>query len=217
VNISAEALSGIGTALSSLIPSISIYNGMGAYQGHDYAAIPVDYTGDGIPDAFNIDTNADGHLDASNEPGATPLYSKAPGQLGVFFASDDTTLYNNQWERYNVAGLQADFTAGNTSVDRDNNGVINQTDVEMMAPEIATLLYLGQTFNTTDPSVSWNGTLGPGFYTFAVGGSASVANENLHGLRINFTAAPVPIPAAVWMFGAGLLGWLKTQKRKMAA
>ena len=29
--------------------------------------------------------------------------------------------------------------------------------------------------------------------------------------------APVPLPAAVWMFGAGLMGWLGLQKRKMAA
>ena len=214
VNISAEALSGIGTALSDLIPSISVYKGIGPYQGHDGATIPIDYTGDGIPDPYNIDTNSDSHLDASNQPGATPLYSFAPGQTGVFFATQDMTLYNNQWERYNIVGLQADFLAGNNSVDRDGNGVINQTDVELMTPEIGILSYLGSTLNTSNHSVDWSGTLGAGFYTFAIGGSAVVPSEVNRGLRVNFSAAPVPVPAAMWLFGSALAGFQIISRRR---
>ena len=50
-----------------------------------------------------------------------------------------------------------------------------------------------------------------GHYTLAIGG--------VNGTSGNYTYSitTVPVPAAVWMFGAGLMGWLGIQKRKMAA
>ncbi|NJL17049.1 MAG: VPLPA-CTERM sorting domain-containing protein [Nitrospira sp.] len=85
-----------------------------------------------------------------------------------------------------------------------------------MAPEIETLSYLGHTLNTSNSSVEWEGTLGPGFYTFLVGGSdASSVNLDNHGLRVNFTAAPVPLPAAVWLFGSGMAGLAAWARRRM--
>lgn len=209
VSIFAEALSGIGTTSSDLVPSISIYSGKAPYQAHDQAPIPVDYNGDGLPDPFD-----------ANQSG-TPLYTFAPGQTGVFFATQDTTMWNHPADRYNVAGLQADYAAGNLSVDRDGNGIINQADVGLMAPEIGTVSYVDHIFNSTNPSVEWSGTLGPGFYTFLVGGSdpnepASTALL-LRGLRVNFEAAPVPLPAAAWLFGSGLAGLAGLAQRRIRA
>lgn len=207
VSLFAEAVTGIGTALGDLIPSISVYRGKGPYQAHDEAPIPVDYNADGLPDPF--DPNQSG----------TPLYTFAPGQTGVFFATQDSTMWNHPADRYNVAGLQADYAAGNLSVDRDNNGVITQADVALMAPEIGTLEYLDHIFNSTNPSVAWNGTLGPGFYTFLVGGSNvnALGGTNNRGLRVNFEAAPVPLPAAAWLFGSGVAAVAALARRRRHA
>lgn len=205
VSIFSEALSGIGTSSNALIPSISLYSGKAPFQAHDDAPIPLDYNGDGQPDPF----------DPSRTDG-TPLYTFAPGQEGMYFATQASTLWNEPVDRFSVAGLQADFTAGNLSVDRNGDGIITQADVTLMAPEIETLSYLGHTLNTSNSSVEWEGTLGPGFYTFLVGGSdASSVNLDNHGLRVNFTAAPVPLPAAVWLFGSGMAGLAAWARRRM--
>lgn len=206
VSVFAEGLSGIGTASSDLVPSISLYSGKAPYQAHDQAPIPVDYNGDGLPDPFDPNQNG------------TPLYTFAPGQTGVFFATQDTTMWNDPVDRYNVAGLQADYAAGNLTVDGDGNGIINQADVALMVPEIGTISYVDHIFNSTNPSVEWSGTLGPGFYTFLVGGSdpnePAATASLLRGLRVNFEAAPIPLPAAMWLFGSGLAGLAAWAQRR---
>jgi hypothetical protein len=59
--------------------------------------------------------------------------------------------------------------------------------------------------------------LAAGDYTLILGGyDGATAGANLK-YTASISAAPVPLPAAVWMFGAALMGWLGIQKRKMAA
>jgi hypothetical protein len=52
----------------------------------------------------------------------------------------------------------------------------------------------------------------PTFFSGASYGAVHIAFN-----QADWHMSAVPLPAAVWLFGAGLLGWLKTQKRKMAA
>ncbi len=60
-------------------------------------------------------------------------------------------------------------------------------------------------------------SLTAGQYTMILGGyDGTTAGGNL-AYTATISAAPVPLPAAVWLFGAGLMGWLGLQKRKMAA
>ncbi len=56
-----------------------------------------------------------------------------------------------------------------------------------------------------------------GDYTLILGGyDGSTGGGNL-AYTATISAAPVPLPGAVWMFGAALMGYLGIQKRKMAA
>ena len=69
----------------------------------------------------------------------------------------------------------------------------------------------------TTASATLTRFLTAGDYTLILGGyDGTTAGTNL-AYTATITAAPVPLPAAVWMFGAGLMGWLGIQKRKMAA
>jgi hypothetical protein len=57
-------------------------------------------------------------------------------------------------------------------------------------------------------------------YTIAFGGNGVGAwNANIAGYEMNITAAPVPLPAAIWLFGsamAGMFGFNKRSKLKAA-
>jgi hypothetical protein len=71
------------------------------------------------------------------------------------------------------------------------------------------------------------GSLGPGNYMLGVGGSCNTAappcSVSTAGFSYNLSltnlGAPVPIPAAVWLFGSALagLGWVGRGKRKPPA
>ncbi len=47
--------------------------------------------------------------------------------------------------------------------------------------------------------------------------SDSVSFSNVSGSGCSFDTSVVPIPAAVWLFGSGLLGLIGFSKRKKAA
>ena len=69
----------------------------------------------------------------------------------------------------------------------------------------------------TSASATLTRFLTAGKYTMILGGyDGTTAGANL-AYTATISAAPVPLPAAVWMFGAGLMGWLGLQKRKMVA
>lgn len=47
--------------------------------------------------------------------------------------------------------------------------------------------------------------------------SASTSTVGISGLTINSSAAPVPIPAAIWLFGSGLSGMFIMRRKKVQA
>ena len=55
-------------------------------------------------------------------------------------------------------------------------------------------------------------------YSIYLGGVGfSRWNAGVDGYALNITTSPVPAPAAVWLFGSALMGFLGLQKRKMVA
>ncbi len=107
---------------------------------------------------------------------------------------------------------------------------------------VSTLDYLGGA-GTSGNSISGTYTLDPGLYSLIVGGNnqgnldtlfSNMQTSNAcdiagtacdaykaarlgRGFNIQFTAAPVPVPAAVYLFGSGLVGLAGLARRKMAA
>lgn len=52
-----------------------------------------------------------------------------------------------------------------------------------------------------------------GVYTLAIGGEAGFPFDGLFDYDLNVQIAPVPLPAAIWLLGSGLLGLVGLRRR----
>jgi hypothetical protein len=68
-------------------------------------------------------------------------------------------------------------------------------------------------------SVSKQFLLAPGLYTIALGGNPSfdLGQTGSHAFIANLDVAAVPVPAAVYLFGSGLVGLVGLARRRMTA
>lgn len=128
------------------------------------------------------------------------------------------------WGVYNGDG---NFTMGN------NNGQV--------ATATYTGISVGDGFNgdVQDNVVSWSGNLAAGAYSLVIGGSRlddlnalftayqngdtagvtalRLARNMYISMTVNGNVSPVPVPAAVYLFGTGLVGLAGMARRKMMA
>jgi hypothetical protein len=93
----------------------------------------------------------------------------------------------------------------------------------------ANLSYLNHEANAGGPNGTDNGTgttsvsqsysLAPGLYSIALGGNPSfdLGQTGTHAFVATLTTAPVPVPAAVYLFGSGLIGLAGLARRRMKA
>lgn len=91
------------------------------------------------------------------------------------------------------------------------------------------LSYLNHEANAGGPNGTDNGTgttsvsqsysLAPGLYSIALGGNPSndLGQTGRHAFAATLTTAPVPVPAAVYLFGSGLIGLAGLARRRMKA
>ena len=92
------------------------------------------------------------------------------------------------------------------------------TDFEFLVPMIATDMIVTTTTDTLGrlrAPGSFNFEATPGDYSVSFYGSADVSPPQLgqYGIQIS----QVPLPAAVWLFGSGLIGLIGISRRKKAA
>lgn len=76
-------------------------------------------------------------------------------------------------------------------------------------------------------SISKTFSLGPGLYSLVYGGHPisdlteldplDPKQNGQHGFQATLTTAPVPVPAALWLFGSGLAGLVGLARRRMTA
>ncbi|NOS81639.1 MAG: hypothetical protein HOP32_08680 [Nitrospira sp.] len=91
------------------------------------------------------------------------------------------------------------------------------------------LTYLGHVANVGGPngdnsgdgatSVSGSWILDPGLYSLVLGGNPSflLGATGTPAFTATLTTAPVPVPAAVYLFGSGLIGLAGLARRRMSA
>jgi hypothetical protein len=76
------------------------------------------------------------------------------------------------------------------------------------------------TIGTEFTSVSGQYVLAPGFYSIALGGNPLLTDPPASGsfdYTFTLSTAPVPVPAALWLFGSGLTGIVALARQKVAA
>lgn len=98
-------------------------------------------------------------------------------------------------------------------------------------PMPSNLTYLDHTANVGGPfgnvigtgvdSVSESWELAPGLYTLVYGGNPGwvppLGQTGNHTFSATLTTAPVPVPAAAYLFGSGLIGLASLARRKFSA
>jgi len=74
-------------------------------------------------------------------------------------------------------------------------------------------------FGGANAALAYNDAVGGSLFTGSVAAALNLGQVTLVGntLSITTTTSAVPLPAAVWMFGAGLMGVLRLNRRKSAA
>jgi len=188
------------------------------------------------PSAISVDLSADpkwvtftSNLDPTNtkygvvagynlKAAWTSLTEPNPPKAGAF--QQITTAIKNQAFTIN-SGLPQDTTQNVSKLVYDTDAAKSGQWALGSAPGINTLATLFGTYSVggADASIPF-GAEAP-FYTLTSAGiknlSPFVWSVSGSSLTFNTPTAPVPLPAAVWMFGAGLLGMLGLNRRKVTA
>lgn len=123
-----------------------------------------------------------------------------------------------------VATTQAQTTAASAFVGAGPGDVtLGNADGEW-----ATIQYLTHVNNSGSGVTEWlnNFVLQAGTYTLLVGGASeklfdadgiTLLNDGQYGITANLSVQPVPVPAAVWLFGSALAGVIGFGRRKSMA
>jgi len=168
----------------------------------------------------------EGRLPAT--PGGTNYQAHYDPNLDITWAADSFMSGLGTWDEHMAwaAGLtiggvsgwrlpSADVNGDGTVVDCFGGGVSGCADNEMG------YLYWEEGITASISSYYWSGTvyLGPpsGVWDFAFGdGSQTIRAPNNVEFAWAVRTGDVPVPAAIWLFGSGLLGLIGIARRKAA-
>lgn len=159
----------------------------------------------GLPANFELSVGAKAWEDGNDNSGLGDgmdfglIKLKAVSSLTITVEADGSNLLPaiSFYKGYATGGVRS------LSYDNNDNNPLGTTGLELLA-SIA---------NDGDGSVTYTtGPLAAGKYSLFIGDDDGAA-----GGKYKATLSSVPVPAAVWLFGSGLVGLLGLQKRKMAA
>ncbi len=118
------------------------------------------------------------------------------------------------------------YSGWETNTPDASNHTFNNTGATSWADD---LTYIGHVANAGGQNGTANGTgstsvsqqfyVTPGLYSIALGGnpSSSLGQTGIHAFTATFDVAAVPVPAAAYLFGTGLIGLASFARRKLSA
>lgn len=158
-----------------------------------------------------------------------PIYPVAGGGVAIGGPAviqtvtpiDSWTLTGYPGYDYLTAGVTGSTTAGldfsGWAINYNGSPVVAAVDYGAWTPtNCATLGCSGVSFVADTAAISWNGVYGSNYslwysWNFYIEGSW-IPTQYI--LRLEGTVQAVPVPAAVWLFGSGLLGTISVVRRK---
>ena len=133
------------------------------------------------------------------------------GSLGIASLYNDGNSLPDGWQNLSPAGATYYRNLSPAGAYWYNNliypGSAQMIDINGLLFTIGTK---GDT-NYTEINI-WGNSLDPNNYSFSEW-TNTILNYSTYDLRGTFTSAPVPIPSAVWMFGAGLIALIGARRR----
>jgi hypothetical protein len=218
----AFAASGVSTSASAALASNAVLDftnsvmgcvaGAGVYPACTYGATVTNGT------YFGMDTNGNGVIQAGERngiaggtaAGITLGTAQAVGEIDATWS-----FGGNPGNHYTQAGLAVASASGNTATINMTGWTVfwNGGDIDMgqgvAGNNLANVTCgvdcaVGDTFSLTYAAIVPSGGFAGFFYTLNLVGTIGAGNE-------------IPVPAAAWLFGSGLLGLAGVARRRKAA
>ncbi len=209
-----------GVANSAAITSLEITGGSFAMNG-------------GVPDAFVIGDYADmtvGGYDGSAPTG--PNFSSTSIVSFAFGTNGNVAVYTAPADDVNsgFAAPTGDITGGTATLELDswtawwNGTAFNQGSTSTKGPTETCVYNAGSFSNVCSTAVvvdsydAGTGAFTASWDSVVVGGAfnGSLGNWEISGVMSTGAPAEVPVPAAVWLFGSGLVGLAGIARRRKA-
>lgn len=176
--------------------------GDGVIGPDSYLGIPAGVDGAGWADQFTDTTIANNRFFGNGSAGAR--ITDTNNRLGIYDGTHGISSFDIAFEllsphAYSLTGSLTSSATGSAST-------------------TARLVFGGTSFSGSDSPFSLNGVLGAGNYSLLVEARAFAgANERADAAYdFDLTLTHVPVPAAIWLFGSGLLGLIGFTRRAHA-
>ena len=144
-------------------------------------------------------------------------YSQYNGLLDVvLYRGADTSLNSDRTAAAEITGV-----SDAANIQGSNLGTPIWSDHMIAVGDILSFSFIFNQSEWQDTDTNSSGLFSTGhtngFYTLVIGAHSGLASDGVaYEVLVTTSAAPVPVPGAVWLFGSALAGFLGITRRKTA-
>lgn len=151
-------------------------------------------------------SNATGTLGKGHGADYGLIHLSSPGDLTISVAAD-TSLASTLIPGFSLFSGWDTGTTADRLLDYQNNqnNPLNTVGLSFLHSASTTIAGGSASYNFTN--------LAAGDYTLFIGGNATASLGTAGKYAVTLSASPVPIPAAMWLFGSALFGWLGINRK----